>query len=555
MKNTTLFFLGLFLFLSSFAFAKNTEFDYQFINQIAVQDQGRIKPLQTFFKDSVFLISKKLTSRKNNPTQVCLSWLSQPEKYELADLMYLKSKNLKKIIQLDLDKVYFSPFQIAHNEVFRKYLNEIDVRRDKGVTLNATEKEAVALFEQVNRFYGIAQGTQLNVVPFDVENNRWLSPIDLIPGSERAESMSDKFRYDFLAVMATVIQSFKNEEIETFKQSSKTLISIQKSIGESSGNLIPEKLIQLELFFNQFKPFHLVWKLFAFAVLAYFVPLFFPIIKRTWLFLPLFMLAFVSYTFTGFSVILLLGYFPLSNLCDFANVVSWCCSVLALWFALKDREMIYCFFAAIISLCVLLFFIPMSLEYGFPMEAFQQLHLTNLLYSFHVSFLTFAYAAFVFTFFISHCLLGLFFLKKDINDNYKRLNVSLIQLLRFGLLGYVFGVISASLWNRQLLGEFWGIEAKYVGSLLIILAYSINLHLRLINRVTEHLFLMINIGLFHMLLFASLYGFSLVPATLKPSGGMLYFLVFIPLEMSFAALCYWLYLQPLPRRGKILKGL
>ncbi len=96
------------------------------------------------------------------PTEMVLSWLSEPERWEAAPFIACAHKDLREIVgvpeksQFGEHLKYVSPRQILHSEGLRQYIRELHEREGQpGVKRSETDKLVYQLMDRYNRYRAI----------------------------------------------------------------------------------------------------------------------------------------------------------------------------------------------------------------------------------------------------------------------------------------------------------------------------------------------------------------------------------------------------------------
>jgi len=104
------------------------------------------------------------TSRKWSSREILLSWLAEPEKWEVAPFIYCPHENLRKVVGVPamngtIRLQYVSPLQIAESESLLAYMQEFQDRRMAGgedFESNDLDKLVQELLERYNLYRSIS---------------------------------------------------------------------------------------------------------------------------------------------------------------------------------------------------------------------------------------------------------------------------------------------------------------------------------------------------------------------------------------------------------------
>ena len=561
MIKKNIFFLAAFVFFavilnSSHVLAANQKIDADALEYLLIQEGGRVKPIGTFFSESVLMITGKTRFERQRASELCLSWIGDPREYEQKPIVYLSREELKKVIHLDSKKKYFSPLELAQNEEFQNYLKEVDVRQKNKQKLNQTEQEALRLFGRLDRFYGIAQGTALKIVPYTkVSKNAWISPVDLMPGHELSEGMDVKLRFDFLAVFGTVVQMFKMKEKVSFDTAAKVLTTIQQKIAESSGISLGKYPVSQEIFYNELSPFSKAWK---FYLLAFILLLISVYGRNVWIgragFLA-FALGFAVHT-AGFVLrCWIAGRPPVSNMYESIIWVSWGVVFFASILGMIYRQKLYFLAASAISAIGLILSASAPTVLNPHIANLEPVLRSNFWLTIHVMTITLSYAAFALALGIGHYNLFLFGWRNNDKEKLKAVNLFLYRTIQIGVILLAAGTILGGVWANYSWGRFWGWDPKEVWALIALLGYLSILHGRYAGWLQEFGMAVASVIAFLGVLMAW-YGVNFVLGVGLHSygfggGGLPYVITGILLDLLFVGLVTWRHLQGRKAKGRI----
>ncbi|MBI4970913.1 MAG: cytochrome c biogenesis protein CcsA [Candidatus Omnitrophica bacterium] len=555
-KKTALIFFIAFLLCGNAWAAKAQSVNPDPLKYLLIQDGGRVKPVSTFFMESMLVITGKARFENEDPTALCLAWISDPRAYEQKRFILLAHESLKRMIQADLKRKYFSALELAQNQEFQKFLKEVDARQKDRKKLNNTELEALRLYGRLDRFYGIAQGTALKIVPFNkVSKNAWISPVDLMPGHELAEGMDVKLRFDFLAVFGTVVQTFKTKEKSTFNTSAKILVAIQEKIAASSGINFSKYPIRQEIFYNALAPFARAWKLYLLAFLFLLTAAFW---KNIWIERAGFFVFASGFLIHTLGFVLrswIAGRPPVSNMYESVIWVSWGVVFFASILGVIYRQKIYILAAALVSAIALILASSTATVLNPQIATLEPVLRSNFWLTIHVMTITLSYAAFALAFGIGHYNLYLYGWGKASKEKLRAVNLYVYRAIQIGVILLAAGTILGGVWANYSWGRFWGWDPKEVWALIALLGYLTILHGRHAGWLREFGMAVGSVIAFLGVLMAW-YGVNFVLGVGLHSygfggGGLSYILTAVIFDLGFVGFVSLRHLQVSPTKGKL----
>ena len=488
MKNKfcNLILISVSFFAPFFAQAKEPNLG-QHLKALPVQSSGRIKPFDTFSRETLSFIYGKPHFHKKLAVDVLMSWVLVPEHWNQAEFIQIKDLSLRKALKLDHKKTLFSPQKIFQNQNFHQELKELQVREQNKTPLDKYFKSLQKLKNKV----AIYQAFQRGDIP------GWFPPSD---NSENWLTLSQANKQDQLSFQ-NIIKAYVlavgdlKKSLEKPKLAQTNLKNAVKDFQKKLSLKYPSykkstNTIATELFYNCLNPFRWAW---VFYLLG-FVFLFFKNVFRLRLFFYSFLSCFVlAFLLQGVGMLLrslIMGRPPVTNMYETVVWVPWVSLILGafFWFKLKA------FFAFVASgavalLCLLLADHAPTLLDG-RLEPLEAVLRSNFWLSTHVLVITMSYSAFFLAFAVGDLALFFFLrekkLKPNIFQNKIRTYTKCIdRLLQTGVVLLALGVILGGIWADYSWGRFWGWDPKETWALISLLAYVALLHSRFMGWVKE----------------------------------------------------------------------
>ena len=467
---------------------------------------GRFEPVHTLANDVIHKICKKdhFTVKgkgEMNAIQVFMDIIIDFEFWNNEKIIYLKDKAVAEKIGLKEKYVSFNEiFPDSANYKIRKYASESFIKKPK--ERNDFDKEIIKIDERVNLYMKVMDGSLLKLFPSEYDtNNKWISWIDtsaFYPVKSKIRFINEDlmladFCYSnlFTFYLARLIESTKNDDYAISDKLLNYFNQIQQQ--EEYSEIIPSKTkIGLEVIYNKIAFFSVlknIYGLLGTAFLIFFLldsfwnkfSKFISISKK--IIIMLMYLSFIVHTLALGIRWYLTEHAPWSNSYEVLLLVAWTGILNALLF-IRTSEI-----TAIVS-CLLAFVMLMVAGHSYfdPQLGNLQPQLNSYWLIFHVVTITIAYGLFAICF-----LLGIFYLIFNILSNSKntgKTDLIIREITLTNELIMIAGVFSCNIgtflggvWANESWGRYWGWDAKETWSLIIILSYSIVLHLRLIPKL------------------------------------------------------------------------
>lgn len=475
-----LIFLSLVLLFSFEAFGSA-------LKELPVQNGGRIKPFDTLASESIRLVYGKTNYQKKDPSILVLTWLLAPKVWAETEFVQLKNRNLKKALNLEVKKDYFSQKTLASNPALESLLQNLQVKQSKEIKLNAFDQALSRLQGQLLRLNLFQTGDILRIAPpiknGNNENNKneeasskWLSINEFSKEhqekfagilKELTGHVSAQESEESLAVLDEAVEAYK---AFAFKEDKKLLDSLGLKM-------------KAEVFFNSFHPFRYAWIAYLFALIFIFC---FWVWKKA-----VFVKLFGSLMFTGFLLhlfgfllrVYISGRAPVSNMYETVLWVPFGTILFGYLIGKWNKSLLPYVGSCLVALfCLILSDLaPVILDPSIqPLEAVLR---SNFWLLVHVLTITISYSAFFLAF-----ILGDFSLFYHLNENKYRkeiseITTSIYRSLQIGIVLLAAGTILGGVWADYSWGRFWGWDPKETWAFIALMGYLALLHARLVGLI------------------------------------------------------------------------
>src|SRR5262245_20817270 len=114
------------LFFSFTAFAKTGDR----LRSLPVQDGGRIKPFDSFARETLQLVYGKQKYQEREAYEIILTWMLSPQDWHDKELFEVRHKDILKQLKLDTEKRWYTGKELFDNEIFSMLRGELQAKRD-----------------------------------------------------------------------------------------------------------------------------------------------------------------------------------------------------------------------------------------------------------------------------------------------------------------------------------------------------------------------------------------------------------------------------------------
>jgi cytochrome c-type biogenesis protein CcsB len=440
------------------------------IRALPVQDSGRIKPFDTFARESLELVYGKASYEGKPAYEIIMTWVLQPQMWQDRAMVEVKYHLLKRALGLPNEGKYFTIDELMKNEKLPQVFQELQSKREMKEKLDPYFQAIQRLENQLGLFREIAAGRAMKFIPSkDSPNWRALT------------EMTDDEQATFLSVTKAFVAALDAGKPETraaLQEAVDHFNSMAKAVNPAE--YPKQSAIDIELHYNDFHPFKWAW-------MSYFLAVVFLVL--VWILAkPRLMIAGWVFTGLGFALhlygfvlrVYLTGRPPVSNMYETVLWVSFGAVLFSMIIeAIYRWRVILLAGAAIGAFCLILTDLaPAVLDPSLqPLEPVLR---SNFWLTVHVLTITISYAAFFLAFALGD--VGLFFYLKDEVKYESRIKAVVLALYRAMQIGVAFlapGIILGGIWADYSWGRFWGWDPKETWALIALLGYLAVLHARL----------------------------------------------------------------------------
>lgn len=475
--------------------------------QLLVQNySGRFVPINTLAYDVMHKISKKdvfdIPGRgKMDAMQVFMDMPLNGEFWKQQKIIYVREKVVMNLIGLDGKYASFNDFFNQDGTYKLKTVAETAFRKNQSEQ-NAFDKEIIKINERVEIFMLGYQGKLLNLFPVqNSPNNKWVNwsdPLASVPLTGPIKVLNDdlqldEFNYNNL-LRLYLSEVFNATNSGNYFRASKILGYIDNIQRQSpAANLLPSKSkVNKEIHYNKSKIFINLKNIYAVLSIILLVLALIDNLKSKKnkilrfalnFFIAILAIAFIYHTYGMVLRWHLSGHAPWSNGYEALLLIAWG-SLLAGFSFIRYSKI------TLAATALLAFFTLMTASHSSydPQLTNLQPVLKSYWLIIHVATLTISYGFFGLAFVLGLMNMGLYLIKNT--KNTKRIDLIIKELthinemnITIGLFLATVGTFLGGIWANESWGRYWGWDAKETWALVIVLAYTIILHFRLVPKM------------------------------------------------------------------------
>ena len=455
-------------------------------SELIIQDNGRMKPVNTFASELLRKVSKKNTYEGLDANQVFLSMTEFPSVWTQVPIIALKRGNdsIREIIGVPVDTKYISLmdlFDEKANYKLQPYLEEAT----KIANPNQFQKDFIKAHENYYVLNQALSGSILKIFPLpNNENNKWVSYLEL--NEAGFTGMDSTVTRTILPIYFQTLR--ESRETGDYSEPEQILEGIAKFQMKYGSEIMPSKnKINAEIISNRVDIFNRLYK--YFVVLGAFMFLFIivQIFNEARIFQGIInvfkYLIWILFILMTAGLILrwyISGHAPWSDAYESVIYVGWATVFFGLAFGRKsDLTIASTAFVASIILWAA------HLNWLDPAIANLQPVLDSYWLMIHVAVIVASYGPFTLGMILGLTTLLLILLtsKKNFNRmdlNIKELTIITEMSLTVGLVMLTIGNFLGGMWANESWGRYWGWDPKETWALISIMIYAFVIHMRLV---------------------------------------------------------------------------
>ncbi|KAF0194975.1 MAG: cytochrome c assembly protein [Bacteroidetes bacterium] len=484
----------------------NAEHAEKFGHLISQTFDGRFEPVHSQAYDVMHKISRKdefsIEGRGDmNAMQILIDMLLYPEFWKQQNMIYVREKSVRDIVGIDGKYASFNDFFNNGSEYKLQQFVE-EAFRKKQSEQNSFDKEIIRVDERLNIFVMATQGSMLKIFPDqNSTNNKWISIDDkntLQPLTGAIGIINDdlqlsqlNYRNIMIAYLTEVANASSTGDYNNADKILGYLSSIQR---QSAGTemMASESKINTEVLYNKLQIFIVLRNVYAMLSVLLLILAFVDNLKIkknsiiTWalnISIGMLGLAFLYHTFGMILRWYLTGHAPWSNGYESLILVAWG-GLLAGFSFIRYSKI------TLAATALLAFFMLMTASHSSydPQLTNLQPVLKSYWLIIHVATLTISYGFLGLGFFLGLMNLSINLFKN--RGNQKRLDLIISELTSINEMNLTVGIVLATIgtflggvWANESWGRYWGWDAKETWALIIVIAYTLVLHIRFIPKM------------------------------------------------------------------------
>ena len=433
----------------------------------AILADGRVKPLQTFAKETALALTGKETVDGARPLEILWGFVFAAEEFGGRPYIRIDSLELRAKLDLKTTQRRFSFDALAGNPTLRELVERATQRQRDGFELDRLEDDALAVYRKLERAAGLISSESLTLVPNAAGDGTWSSPASF------AQS-GDASRQAIHAGFGELARAYRAGDAVAFRREARALTGALQNVG--GAGYPSTSAIDRELFYADFNAFGKAWKLYLVGAL---VILILGFGERTLGYRTGLLLIGSGFACHSIGIGIrwvIAGRAPVSDMYESLVFMGWGAVVLGLAFEIWQRRRILAASAALLGFLCVAFAENLPIDSNINPLVPVLAHTSWL--AVHVMTIMLAYSAFGLAMLVGHAVLFVEVFREDRIPLLGWLSKVLYKTIQIGVLFLAAGIVFGAIWANESWGRYWGWDPKETWSLITFFVYLAIIHAR-----------------------------------------------------------------------------
>ncbi len=456
------------------------------VRHIAVQHNGRVKPFDSFARESLRVVTGSPTPGGRDPVATVLAIAADPSAWTDAKLLSVPFVPLRQALELDAHTAYVSYNDLVETKKLMRMLPSIVQKQQRDEKLSMREQEAMDLFERFRTFTELMQ-QRYALAPAATVDQEW-QPVQQTPLAEP---------------WSQLVEAAKAGDGEQLQARAAAFQSAARAMSPS-GYPVAWRL-QWEVSYNRLAPFRIARLLYWLGSVCLLIGLTVGRGPMAGCGMAAVIAGFLVHGSGIASRVVLGGRPPVSNFYETMLWLPFVSVLLALIFERIYRVRFFAMAAAILAGIALQLaeYVPLDSSIG-PVVAVLR---SNLWLTIHVLTVVASYGAIGLAVVLAHMYSVSFLSRRPDAERLRALDLYLYRAVQVGVVLLAAGIMLGAVWANASWGRYWGWDPKETWALITLLWFLAALHGRFAGWLRGINMAMMTIAGFFLLLM-TYYGVS-----------------------------------------------
>lgn len=434
------------------------------IRRLAIQSGGRVKPIDSFARETLQHLTGAPRWGKADPVKTLLLIVAKPDEWTEVPLLSVPFIPLREALGVDRKAARVSYGELLATKKLMRMLPGIVSKQRNNEKLTMLENETMDLYD---RFVVISAlfKQQLHLIPpSSPSENQWLAILE--PAGhppERQAAIQNAWQ-----ALAAAIRENNSDQTEA------AALELAVALPLSNPAAYPAAWrLTTEVLYNQMQPFRIARWLYLAACLLFLLHLAQGRVGAGVWGLRALILGFIVHGAGILTRVVLGGRPPVSNFYETMLWLPWVAVAAALIFDRHYRSGFFGLAAGILAAVVLLLADHLPLDPSIsPVVAVLR---SNLWLTIHVLTIVASYGALGLAAVLAHLYGGLFLARRE-HPALENLGLFLYRVIQVGVVLLASGIMLGAVWANASWGRYWGWDPKETWALITLLWFLAILH-------------------------------------------------------------------------------
>ena len=462
--------LALLISAAGAALADSPALDDAALRVIPIQNQGRIKPIDTFARESVLTITGKERFDGRAPLDLILTWLDDPKKAASMMVIDVSRQDVRAALGLPADARYTSIDTLLSTPTFEKQAREVMRKQQASEELTELDRQIGRLTTRVSLLQSLLTLEAFTVVP-DKQSlaNPW-HPLSSLIGPTSPLDAGESAA--IIGSVKSLVTAHAARDTAAFTKASQALSAQLSAVGPGPDPVVLAREVQ----YNALHPFGKAWMLYLAAVLVLGAAGALGNRRLYGLGVFIAVAGLIMHVYGFYLRCTIAGRPPVTNMYESVIWVSLGVMVFALLLEAVFRAQALVLPAAVAATICLIVADNVTSILDPAINPLTPVLRSNFWLTIHVLTITLSYGAFLLATAIGHVSLFTYGFHPKDRARQRSLHQQLYKTVQLGVMLLAAGTILGGVWANYSWGRFWGWDPKEVWALIALLGYLAVLH-------------------------------------------------------------------------------
>jgi cytochrome c-type biogenesis protein CcsB len=461
--------------------------EWDALRNVPVQEGGRVKPFDTWARETLVEIHGKPTWEGNPAAAVLVSMMVDGDGWKQKQVIKVEHLKLKERCGLERERKYFTFDELVANQEFLGWVEEL--RQSGREDFTPIERAGLDAYHRLVALHRVAEREVPHVYPGLREADQpWMSLGEL-------EAMQGA---PFVAEVAGRWSEVERAALGGSGLDAAVAAWTSSVSGNAGWQLVDARRNDLEILYNSVGPFRKAWILYVAAFVLFLVG--WATGRRMLGVGGMFLVwaGFLVHTLGLLARQYLAGRPPISNLYEALTFVVWGVVFLSILFEMSHRRRVHGTVAAVLGSIGLVLAETLPIERNLnPLVAV----LRSYWLQYHVTTILLSYSALTLAAGLAHFHLFTEWLAPHRQELSRKTSQLLYTAMKIGVTCLATGIILGAVWASESWGRYWGWDPKETWSLITLMGYVGILHGRFAGWLNAYGVSVANVACWGLVLF------------------------------------------------------